>query len=410
MTALRSSVPTYIASLSLLSSDGEIESVIEMIRRYHVGDATVVAQMAIVLAKSGKLLSPDGSIVADVASTGGPSSLSTLLTPLFISLTGALVPKLGVPGRPAGGIDCLAQIPGFRTEMTMGEARRILEQVGYVHFIAKGEAAPLDRRLFAIRQKVGAQAIPELVVASILAKKLATGVNYAGLEIRVASHGNFGKDWSTAIRNAELYKRTADLLEMKAKPILTDGRYPYQPFLGRKESLMALYDIFEGREGEWLQEHCGMCRLLAAACVPPRLRGKITKIGISDLQEQFSRNLIAQGATYADFERVVAITRNEHTISIAASRDGFCFYPLEEIRDIIVECQEADSDRKGGRFPDPVGVVLKRRAGEWVRKGTLLATLRPSGKKFRAVCERLAWCIASMSSLSCSSGFQMIYG
>ncbi len=60
-------------------------------------------------------------LVADVASTGGPSSLSTLLSPLFLRAGGAVVPKLGVPGRPAGGIDCLAQIPGYRTELSAQE-------------------------------------------------------------------------------------------------------------------------------------------------------------------------------------------------------------------------------------------------------------------------------------------------
>src|SRR5271170_4830986 len=72
-----------------------------------------IAQLAMVLAESGHVVRPQGGVThADVASTGGPSSLSTLLCPLFLRSFGSTVPKLGVSGRPAGAVDVLAQIPG----------------------------------------------------------------------------------------------------------------------------------------------------------------------------------------------------------------------------------------------------------------------------------------------------------
>ena len=76
-----------------------------------------IAFLAHRLAESGEILTLSSHIFgADVASTGGPSSLSTILCPLFLRCLGRCVPKLAVSGRPAGGIDVMAQIPGYRTE------------------------------------------------------------------------------------------------------------------------------------------------------------------------------------------------------------------------------------------------------------------------------------------------------
>lgn len=406
----KSSAPDFLASLRVAPTDGEISSVIENIRNNHVGDSAVVAHLAIILAESGGKLANTRDVVADVASTGGPTSLSTLLTPLFLRVAGAKVPKIGVPGRPAGGIDCLAQIPGFKTEMSMAEAQRILDSFGYVHFLAQGEAAPLDGRMFKIRQRLGAQAVPELVIASLLAKKLAAGVKYAGLDIRVASHGNFGIDWLAASQNARLYNATASILKIHGAPVLTDGRYPYQPFVGRRESLVALQDLFESRENTWLGEHCRACRLLAQACLPPEMRSKITNASGRDIQQHFKQNLESQGATLASFNDVVNMTRTGHDMEITASRDGFCIYPLAELREALVgwQTEYANSDRSS--FPDPVGLVLLQRPGEWVSKGTPLATVRSPAANRDAIYNQVRGLVATPSAVPSGPGIEMIYG
>jgi pyrimidine-nucleoside phosphorylase len=102
------------------------------------------------------------------------------------------------------------------------DARRVIDQCGYAHFLAGAEFAPLDAALFRFRQKVGAQNIPALAIASILSKKIACGVKFAGLDVRTATHGNFGSDFSEAGDAARAFCAAATAAG------LTPGRLPYR--------------------------------------------------------------------------------------------------------------------------------------------------------------------------------------
>lgn len=221
-------------------------------------------RLADALAKSGQTLDFPEFLTADLASTGGPGSLSTLLGPLYLRSYGFQIPKLGVPGRPAGGIDVLAQLRGYRFVLSPNDIREVLARCGYAHFLAGMDCAPLDAALFRYRQKAGAQDVPALAVASILAKKIACGVKFAGLDVRVAPHGNFGGTFAEARESARLFCAVAREAGIRAVALLTDARMPYQPYIGRGEALLALKLVSDGRADHWLCEHAHRCRLMAA--------------------------------------------------------------------------------------------------------------------------------------------------
>lgn len=399
----------FLSALRQKPSDDDICSAISIVASQFPSDAAVAAELATILAASGERLSIDGAVVADVASTGGPASLSTLLAPLFLRAAGAIVPKLGVPGRPAGGIDCLAQIPGYRTDLSGRDVNEILSGSGYAHFLAKGEMAPLDGRMFKLRQAMNAQAVPTLVAGSLLSKKLAVGVKYAGLDIRVASHGNFGNDRGTAAANARLFSDAARALDIDASPVLTDARYPYQPYLGRREALLALDDVFRGTCPPWLGGHVETCRVLALACVPADLRPKIADVSPKELRQHFDDNLVAQGANPDDFDAVVRDTRREHTGYVLAAHDGFCFYHLDLLRDRLVEWQGMFRSERLP-FPDPVGLVLLAAPGQWVSGGTPIATIRAPETLMPDVIHRLNEVVGTPTCLPSGPDFETIDG
>lgn len=110
--------------LRLSSSDAHLAALVSA-ARMPIGPGEI-AQLAAVLAASGTVREPDSGC-ADVASTGGPGSLSTMLGPLVLRSIGLRVPKIAVPGRPAGGIDTLGTVPGYRTALPASDFQSVLD-------------------------------------------------------------------------------------------------------------------------------------------------------------------------------------------------------------------------------------------------------------------------------------------
>lgn len=365
-------------------SDAELVGRLGRIATEYPRGVDQAVNLALAFADSGVRLALPDVRTADVASTGGPSSLSTLLCPLFLRVGGFSVPKLGVPGRPAGGIDCLAQIPGYRVVLADDELRQVMEECGYAHFVAAGRFAPLDARVFWLRQLHGLQDVPVLAAASLLSKKLAVGVAVAGLDVRVAPHGNFGRTFADAQLNARMYERAAKRLGMSGRAILTDGSAPYQAYVGRSEALAALAAVFEGVADSWLWEHVELCRKLSMEAAAGE-SAAIASATREHLRQAFVANLAAQGASQDAFWHVATRVARGHGMQIVAEREGTVDVSLEGIRSALVAAQGAGDGENG--FPDPAGVILRRRPGETVRRGEVLATVRLEGR------ERLRWVI-----------------
>ena len=349
--------------------------VIKTVRAKYPTDPEVAVNLAEILAESGESVFTSVKFVANVASSGGSSSLSTILSPLYLRAAGAVVPKLGVPGWPAGGVNCLAQIPDYRTVLSLEEIERVLESGGYAHFLVIDEMAPLDGRMFRLRQEMQAQAVLGLVAASLLSMKIAVGIRYADLDIRVSEYGNFGADWESAKENARLFIKAARILGIEASPVPTDGRQPYQPYIGRHESLVAVEDFLGGNASLWLQRHCLICRTLVLACIPAEFRQNVSDASLEELRTHLNTNLEKQGTSKDNFQLVVQTTRKKHKNTITAEYSGFCQYNLKCIRDMIVKWQ-IKCVTKDNQFPDPIGLIFLCEPGTWVRKGDALATFR----------------------------------
>jgi thymidine phosphorylase len=249
--------------LSAISSEREFPQVVAAARE---GTASVeeIAELAVSLADSGERLAwPDVTKTSDVASTGGPGSLSTLLAPLALRAHGWQVIKLAVPGRPAGAIDTLSTLRGYRAHLAPDEVQRVAAACGFAHFLADARFAPLDAALFDYRRRIGALSVPSLAIASLLSKKIAVGVRAVGLDVRVGGHGNLGASVEEARRNASLFCQTAGRLGIRATAFISATPAPAQPWVGRGKSLLALATEVGLRDGdaedEWLSSHSTEC-------------------------------------------------------------------------------------------------------------------------------------------------------
>lgn len=355
--------------LKITSDDRGIARLVHHISRQGI-NLRETASLSRKLAEAGYALPVVENDTADIPSTGGPSSLSTLICPLILRSKGFTVPKLGVPGRPAGGIDVLATIPRYETNLNRDEVVRCLEECGYAHFLAGEQFVPLDARMFRIRQEVGEQANPPLVVASLISKKLAASVGRVRLDVRVGPHGNFGHTLEDARINARIFNGVAQLVGLDSGCYLTDATAVYQPYIGRGEALVALDDLFNDVPSPWLKEHVESCWKMT----------ENLKVGTEEpsggmLKKIFADNLEAQGSSIREFERRVDEVRESSKTTIRAASSGYLQIDLDKLRRLLVHAQANDRS-KLSPFPDPCGVELLCRPGLWVDAGQPLARLR----------------------------------
>ncbi len=122
----------------------------------------------------------------DKHSTGGVGDKVSLVLAPLVSCLDVAVPMMSGRGlgHTGGTLDKLESIPGFRTRLSLAEARAQVERIGCALMGQTEEIAPADRKMYALRDATATvEAIP-LIAASIMSKKLAEGLTGLVLDVK----------------------------------------------------------------------------------------------------------------------------------------------------------------------------------------------------------------------------------
>jgi len=159
----------------------------------------------------------------DKHSTGGVGDKVSLLLAPVVAACGGAVPMISGRGlgHTGGTLDKLESIPGYDTTPEPDAFRRVVATAGAAIVGQTARLAPADRRLYAIRDATGTVESIPLIVASILSKKLAAGLDALVMDVKVGS-GAFlpGREQAAELARAIVEVATGNGLRTAA--VLTD--------------------------------------------------------------------------------------------------------------------------------------------------------------------------------------------
>jgi len=185
--------------------------------------------------------------VVDKHSTGGVGDkVSLALAPVAAEL-GLVVPMISGRGlgHTGGTLDKLAAIDGFRTQLTLDEFREIVGAVGTGMIGQTPEIAPLDRRLYDLRNVTATVPVPPLIAASIMSKKMAEGLEGLVLDVKVGE-GAFLKDESQSRDLAALMCRLGEARGIRTVALLTAMDRPLGQAVGNALETAEAVDCLRG--------------------------------------------------------------------------------------------------------------------------------------------------------------------
>jgi len=188
---------------------------------FHRGlERAELAALTDAMLASGDRLSFDGWATPriDKHSTGGVGDKVSLVLAPLVAACGIAVPMMSGRGlgHTGGTLDKLEAIPGFRTNLSLAEAKAQVQKIGCALIGQTAEIAPADRKLYALRDVTATVESIPLISASIMSKKLAEGLNGLVLDVKNGS----GAFLPEVTRGLELAKTMIALGEDRGCPTI----------------------------------------------------------------------------------------------------------------------------------------------------------------------------------------------
>ena len=189
--------------------------------------------------------------VLDKHSTGGVGDTVSLILAPLVAACGGVVPMISGRGlgHTGGTLDKLASIPGYEVAPDPARFRAAVRQAGCAIVGPTAELAPADRRLYAIRDVTATVDSVPLITASILAKKLAAGLDALVMDVKVGS-GAFAGSLASAQALAESLVTVAADAGLRAVAWLTDMNQVLGHDVGNALEVREAVDFLAGRRRE----------------------------------------------------------------------------------------------------------------------------------------------------------------
>jgi pyrimidine-nucleoside phosphorylase len=327
-----------------------------------------------IMAHSGKVL--DLSHLpnpVDKHSSGGVGDKTTLVVAPILAASGCTVAKMSGRGlaHTGGTIDKLESIPGWRGEMTEAEFLERARKVGLVIAAQSQELAPLDGKLYALRDVTATVESLPIIASSIMSKKLAAGARSIVLDVKVGK-GAFMRTLEAARALAEAMVAIGKGASRRVRAVLTSMEAPLGQAVGNalevREAILAL-------KGEGPEDLVQVALTLAEEALKlegldPGLARRVLEEGRA--LEKFRAFLEAQGGDPRVVEDLSLLPLGEE-LPLLSQEEGVV-QEVDALKvGLAVLALGGGRRKKGEAIDHGVGVHLLKKPGDRVERGEALA-------------------------------------
>lgn len=356
------------------------------------------AELTLAMAQSGDQLdlSTLGGRFVDKHSTGGVGDKTTLLLGPMVAACGVPVAKMSGRGlgHTGGTIDKLCAVPGFRVELTQEEFLAQVKKIGLSVIAQTGNLVPADKLLYALRDVTATVSSIPLIASSVMSKKIAAGAQGIVLDVKYGS-GAFMKTVEEAQKLAKTMVNIGKALGRQTIAVLSNMNQPLGRAVGNSLEILEVADALQGKGPEDLMEvslELGAWMLVAGDAVPNVGAGKAClrqSLESGAAWNKLLAFLTEQGGdAQAVAERRLRVA--PWNLPILAHETGYV-QPFDAHKiGILAMALGAGRVTKESPIDLGAGVVLTRKAGEWVEAGEPLLQLYGSNKEMLAEGLKLA--------------------
>ena len=323
---------------------------------------------------------------ADKHSTGGLADSTTLIVAPIVASCG--VPFLKMSGRKlghtGGTIDKLELFKGLRTELTVEEAERVVDETGVAVIAQSKDLVPADKALYKLRDETNTVKSLPLIASSVVSKKLASGADVLVLDVKTGK-GAFMESVEDAVKLAILMTDILFAAGRQAAAVISDMNSPLGDYVGGVLEVGDALDVLAGKKG----------RLRTLALIlSSRLLAMAKGISLADAEreaeealesgraEKKLREMVsAQGGETSFFDGNIRAKYKKNVLhSVMAKECGY----LAEIDCVSLGYIARDAEKQGA-----YGIFAPYKVGDFVKKGASIFTLYGDSPVTADVIDRL---------------------
>ena len=327
----------------------------------------------------------------DKHSTGGVGDgVSLALAPL-VACMGVAVPMMAGRGlgHTGGTLDKLEAMKNFEVRVPVKLIYRQIQKLGVCMFGQTQDLAPADKKLYSLRDATGTVESRPLIVASILSKKYAEGVDSLLMDVKYGS-GAFMQKLEDSRKLARALVSTAKLLGLKCRALITYMDQPLGRAIGNANEMLQTVLILKGNKElapdfyELLIEEAANMLVISGKVKDVKKARALMeeKIANGEAAAKLREMIKWQGASPEAVDNPVKYFKNAKLkFEFKAAANGFVEHIDAKTAGMAGVLLGAGRNTMEDAIDYGAGIWLDKKAGDAVKKGDVIATLYASDKK-----------------------------